>query len=102
VLATTLAFLVTEAVTCFCNKPPATIDFIAPVHYSVSGQECPICLDTHRRLRRTRCGHLFCDACAQRWFHESLRCPLCNETVLSESEHQLVQWRSREFVVLLA
>ena len=54
---------------------------------------CPICLDTPRAARLTRCGHIYCAACILTYFdaawegvvdngsRRSLACPVCGEWI---------------------
>jgi hypothetical protein len=43
-------------------------------------QPCPVCLDAlhdKERVRRTTCGHYFCDTCISQWLESSTKCPIC-------------------------
>ncbi|ETV77312.1 hypothetical protein H257_08759 [Aphanomyces astaci] len=44
---------------------------------------CPVCLDPILHPIATRCGHIFCRDCLDRWWTEgrmvSTRCPVCNK-----------------------
>ena len=39
--------------------------------------ECPICCNECLLSRKTKCGHLFCDACLTEWLKTSKKCPSC-------------------------
>jgi len=64
---------------------------VSPTDASVRpGTTCPICLDTCRAPRLTRCGHIFCAACIAVHLSYSEKatgwhpCPLCNEPVYAK------------------
>jgi hypothetical protein len=45
-------------------------------------ERCPICQETAdelaaRGLRKTICGHAFCDACLSQWLAKHKKCPIC-------------------------
>ncbi len=42
---------------------------------------CRICLDAASEPRVTKCGHVFCFDCAQRWFLSDSTCPVCRKPV---------------------
>ncbi|POM58951.1 Hypothetical protein PHPALM_36337 [Phytophthora palmivora] len=66
------------------------------VWYDVeSPQTCPICMDTFRAPKITKCGHIFCWPCILRYLSMTdkywRRCPMCFESVQKRSVqlHQL-------------
>ncbi|EFC49196.1 RING finger domain-containing protein [Naegleria gruberi] len=63
-------------------------------------QECPICLDTFKAPKMTKCGHVFCYPCILR--HVALgetnyrKCPLCNESVYIDALRSVrVEYRKK-------
>jgi hypothetical protein len=54
---------------------------------------CPLCLDSVRAPRMTKCGHLFCLLCILRFFsfHDmaACKCPLCGKTIRLEDLRQV-------------
>ena len=41
---------------------------------------CPICLEQFVKemiVRKTVCGHMFCEACLTEWLAENVKCPCC-------------------------
>jgi hypothetical protein len=67
------------------------IDDVAPVasqDVKLAEANCPVCmsefkelLDDEINVRRTLCGHEYCDPCAQQWFKGHKRCPVCTTDV---------------------
>ncbi|KAF2209950.1 hypothetical protein CERZMDRAFT_100004 [Cercospora zeae-maydis SCOH1-5] len=54
--------------------------------YGVRFQEsCPICLCEEGTPFRTACGHIFCDACAERHFAEQKTCPMCRRELFDNA-----------------
>ena len=47
------------------------------------GTQCSICLDTYKDniAYRMICSHIFCEACASRWFKYNCKCPECNQNL---------------------
>lgn len=51
--------------------------------------KCPICIEPYKNVKKagskvvvTRCGHLFCESCLKKAFHENGRhCPKCRKTI---------------------
>lgn len=48
---------------------------------------CPICFDIIVEAHITRCGHTFCYQCILKSIETFKRCPKCNSTISSSSEH---------------
>lgn len=41
---------------------------------------CPICLEAFSEevaVRKTVCGHVFCEGCLKEWLSKSVKCPCC-------------------------
>ncbi|KAI7909157.1 hypothetical protein M0657_011965 [Pyricularia oryzae] len=41
--------------------------------------DCGICLEQKTQMLVTKCGHVMCSACAERWFLSESKCPLCRQ-----------------------
>ena len=39
--------------------------------------ECPICSDTKKLIRITKCNHEFCSECLKEWLNTNKKCPIC-------------------------
>ena len=50
---------------------------------ALEGTQCSICLDTYKDNIACRmiCSHIFCEACASRWFKYNCKCPECNQNL---------------------
>lgn len=69
----------------------SNIDVVAPVvslEEGVTEARCPVCMDDFKEqqddgviVRRTLCGHEYCDPCAREWFRGHKRCPVCTTDV---------------------
>ena len=50
-----------------------------------SDGNCPICLNpissNPQQTTTTRCGHLFCRACLQKWLQQRRNCPMCKALI---------------------
>jgi len=59
---------------------------IMPIQFSVASpeKECSICLLKHSELVLTRCKHLFCQSCIEKWVVEDLGCPECSTSLMSK------------------
>ena len=42
--------------------------------------ECSVCYETGDALR-TRCGHVFCEACLNTWTRSNITCPMCRKII---------------------
>eukprot|EP00667_Euglena_gracilis_P001347 EG_transcript_1347 len=46
-----------------------------------NGFTCQVCQETCREPYSSRCGHICCFACWQRWLEQKLECPICRTKV---------------------
>lgn len=51
---------------------------------STIAYQCPICFESlsTKKVRVTRCGHLFCSLCIKRSIRRHRKCPLCNSAAV--------------------
>ena len=40
--------------------------------------DCPICFDKCKKINVLKCNHEICYECAEEWFEENAKCPICN------------------------
>ncbi len=59
------------------------VDLVALPSTEGTLDDCPVCLDTPRAPKLTKCGHIFCAPCILRHLDEYRvrRCPMCSENV---------------------
>lgn len=57
------------------------IERVSELMTETSTERCPICLetyqDTHQKIRRLNCGHMYCDDCIKQWLRKHKKCPCC-------------------------
>ena len=46
--------------------------------------ECAVCYETHEKVLKTRCGHVFCEDCLIKWTTNNVTCPMCRK-IISQS-----------------
>eukprot|EP00045_Choanoeca_perplexa_P017786 m.266910 g.266910 ORF g.266910 m.266910 type:complete len:368 (-) comp17631_c0_seq2:3394-4497(-) len=52
------------------------------VRQAPATKECPICLDaTQVPIQLTKCQHVFCQACVERWLESNHSCPVCRAEI---------------------
>ena len=61
---------------------------VAPIIELYNNENCPICKEVKEIMRRTCCGHIFCDCCISKWLNSNIKCPMCMND-LSEEEKKI-------------
>lgn len=59
-------------------------------------ENCPICCCSYENPVALRCGHVFCQACIDRWLCNGRTCPTCTQPVVTAQE---VEFKDGSFPV---
>ena len=65
--------------------------FLKETHYT-----CPICFDNIKNTITTKCNHIFCNSCLNKWLDNNNSCPLCRTIIRGDVNMpplQAVQFR---------
>ena len=52
--------------------------------FTPTSGECTVCYDVTDKALKTRCGHVFCEECLNRWTTTNVTCPMCRK-IISQS-----------------
>jgi hypothetical protein len=54
------------------------LDKISKIKELEEEMDCPICFDKCNKIVNLTCKHKICLDCAEEWFQENVKCPICN------------------------
>ena len=57
-------------------------------------ETCHICYEESSNMKKTKCNHMFCKSCFNKWMEEHDTCPMCRKQILSikSDEQCLNEW----------